>query len=500
MTLYRTLTLTSAMALATAGPAFADLTADQVLADQITQMEFYGLEVETIGQSRSGDVLTVDGLEATATFPEGSMLMTVGGAIFTERGDGTVAITYPSDIPVAFKMDIEGEEEPVEFSMDITQVGTQTVVSGIPEKIRYEFTSDQFNIENLKFVTPAEAAEMDMTMAFTFGGMSGMMEMASGTVRDYTADFTFDTVKALVQGSVPEDEGSFSVALEAVDLAAVYAGKLAAQDLMGSFAKAVQDGNETVGRVTHGAVRYGIKGDGPEGAFEGDFAIGSGELDFSLDKSGLDYGGINRDMTMTFGGSMIPFPPMTISMAESSGRFAMPIVPSPDDEQEFALRMSMVDLVLDPFLWSMIDPGEALPRDPATLVIDLDGNVILTEDVFDPKFAEEMTGAPGQVNSATLNELRLTIAGAELTGDGDFTFNNDTAIPVPSGVVNMALVGGNGLLDTLVGMGIIPEEQAMGARMMMGLFARPGDGDDTLVSTIEVKEDGSVLANGQRIR
>ena len=111
-----------------------------------------------------------------------------------------------------------------------------------------------------------------------------------------------------------------------------------------------------------------------------------------------------------------------------------------------------------------------------------------------------MTGAPGQVISATLNELRLNIAGAELTGDGDFTFNNDFAIPVPSGVVNMMLVGGNGLLDTLVGMGLIPEDQAMGARMMMGLFARPGDGDDTLVSTIEVKEDGSVLANGQRIR
>ncbi len=40
----------------------------------------------------------------------------------------------------------------------------------------------------------------------------------------------------------------------------------------------------------------------------------------------------------------------------------------------------------------------------------------------------------------------------------------------------------------------------MGARMMMGLFAQPGDGPDTLVSTIEVKEDGSVLANGQRIK
>ena len=66
--------------------------------------------------------------------------------------------------------------------------------------------------------------------------------------------------------------------------------------------------------------------------------------------------------------------------------------------------------------------------------------------------------------------------------------------------MNLALSGGNTLLDTLVGMGLLPEEQAMGARLMSGLFARPGDGPDTLVSTIEMKEDGSILANGQRIK
>lgn len=40
----------------------------------------------------------------------------------------------------------------------------------------------------------------------------------------------------------------------------------------------------------------------------------------------------------------------------------------------------------------------------------------------------------------------------------------------------------------------------MGARMMMGLFAVPGEGEDTLNSKIEVNGEGHVLANGQRIR
>ncbi len=70
----------------------------------------------------------------------------------------------------------------------------------------------------------------------------------------------------------------------------------------------------------------------------------------------------------------------------------------------------------------------------------------------------------------------------------------------PVGAVNLALAGGNGLMDKLVAMGLLPQEQAMGARMMMGIFTVPGDGPDTLKSNIEFTKDGQILANGQRIR
>ena len=49
-------------------------------------------------------------------------------------------------------------------------------------------------------------------------------------------------------------------------------------------------------------------------------------------------------------------------------------------------------------------------------------------------------------------------------------------------------------------MGLLPEDQAMGARMMMGMFAVTGQGEDTLTSKIEVTGDGQVKANGQRLR
>jgi hypothetical protein len=62
------------------------------------------------------------------------------------------------------------------------------------------------------------------------------------------------------------------------------------------------------------------------------------------------------------------------------------------------------------------------------------------------------------------------------------------------------LEGANGLIDNLIKMGLVSDSDAMGARMMMGMFGVPGEGEDTLTSEIKVSEDGQILANGQRIK
>lgn len=499
MTLLRSLLMmTSATAIAAATPALADLTAEQVLADQLLQMEAYGLNAQVTGQSRSGDTLTVDGLRASVTMPEGGFDVTIGGAMFTELGDGTVEITYPDEIPVTMKgTSVDGEE--FDMVISLTQTGTRALVSGIPEEIRYEFTSQRFALVDIYFNAPEEAAEMDMDVTMAMTGLTGVMELGGGTVRDYTAQFAFDAIEGNFSGVPEDDEGKFSIFFLAKDIAADYEGRLAKQDLLGSFAQTIAAGSRTVGNASHGEASYRILGEGPQGNFETAVAITSGTLDFQMDEAGLDYGGTSNDITVSVGGSAFPMPPMSFRVAQTGGRFALPVVPS-EDEQSFAFEMNLTGVELDQMLWSMFDPAGQLARDPATLVINLDGDVVLTEDIFDPNIAEELTGPPGQINAVNINEIRLNLAGAELAGEGGFTFNNEAAMPVPSGVINLMLTGGNNLLDTLVGMGLVAEDQAMGARMMMGLFARPGDGEDTLVSTIEVKEDGSVLANGQRIK
>ena len=66
--------------------------------------------------------------------------------------------------------------------------------------------------------------------------------------------------------------------------------------------------------------------------------------------------------------------------------------------------------------------------------------------------------------------------------------------------MDLSLTGANGLLDKLIEMGFVSSQDAMGARMMMGMLAVPGEGPDSLKSKIEINEQGQILANGQRLK
>ncbi len=497
----RALSTTSLLALF-AGPALADLTAEQVLADQVAQMELYGLQVAVGDQSRSGNALTVDTINALASIPEEdvNIKLTMGGATFTEQGDGSVLISYPAAIPLNIEVSGGELDETVAIAMTINQTGLQNLATGTPDQFRYEFTGQSASISDVSFSGPDEMGDVDMDIQVDMTNLLGVLNIGAGDVRPYDMDMTMSALKMVFSVSEPGGEGNFDLAFDVSDVVANYTGMIARQDLMSSFAENVANGNATSGTFSHGAASYVFKADDDQGVVEGQASIASGDFDFSMDENGLDYAGTSTGVDLTVGGSAIPFPPMSFKMAETGGRFQLPVVPG-EDPQDFALVMNLQGLEVDPMLWSMIDPAGQLPRTPANLVIDTNGEMVLTQDIFAPEFAEQpMMGPPGQVNALNINQLLLSLAGAELTGEGALTLDNSSMMPIPAGVVNLKLVGGNTLLDKLVGMGLLPEQQAMGFRMMTGMFARPGEGQDTLVSTIEMKEDGSILANGQRIR
>ena len=198
--------------------------------------------------------------------------------------------------------------------------------------------------------------------------------------------------------------------------------------------------------------------------------------------------------------------PIDLEMETYGYRFAMPMTKS-EEPQDFRLGLTFAGFTMNDFLWNLFDPGTVLPRDPATVSFDITGKGNWLFDLMDPDEAQAMAMAdtPGELHEMNLSNLVVDAAGARLTGDGALTFDNtDTetfnGLPRPEGEVNLTLLGGNGLIDKLVTMGLLPEDQALGARMMMGLFAVPGEGEDVLNSKIEINDQGHVLANGQRIQ
>ncbi len=197
-----------------------------------------------------------------------------------------------------------------------------------------------------------------------------------------------------------------------------------------------------------------------------------------------------------------PFP-VNIGFSEMAADVKVPVVKG-DAPAPFTFLIKMVDFTLPEEVWAMSDPTGQLPRDPATLVIDSTGMVRLLSD-FSAEPAPGEVPPPPEVSAVTINEVRLKIAGAELSGNGDLTLDNTdlvtfSGMPAPTGVLNFTLTGGNGLLDKLAAMGVVPEDQLMGVRMMMGIFATPAtDGTDTLTSTVEFKDKG-LFVNGQQLQ
>jgi hypothetical protein len=262
---------------------------------------------------------------------------------------------------------------------------------------------------------------------------------------------------------------------------------------------------DVTGKMTAGTSTYTATTEGTEETMVVNAVTQSSELSFALLDGAVSYGGKAKGIDYRFSGSDIPFPEVGLGIEETDFALKMPLQES-EEPADFGLVTKVIGLTVSDQIWSMFDPGQVLPHDPATAIIDLSGKARWLLDLSDPAQLEAAGDAPpAEVHALNINEIALQAAGASVTGDGAFTFDQSDmqtfgGMPAPSGEINLTIVGANALIDKLIQMGLLPEDQAMGARMMLAMFAQPGDGEDTLKSRIEVKGDGSVFANGNQLK
>ncbi|MCE8521730.1 DUF2125 domain-containing protein [Ruegeria pomeroyi] len=495
-----------AYAIATQG-AWADLTAEQVWADWSAYLGGMGYDVAGT-ESRSGDTLTITDFSMSMGIPEqdSAMSFSMPQITMTDQGDGSVRIGLPEEFPLTFVFSVE-DEVPVTGTLTYTNRNMSMVATGDPDDMTYDYSADQVSLRLASLEADGETMPADaLSFLLEMTSISGTSEMKLGEMRDLVQSFTASGLTYALSFDDPDsdDAGNFSGTLSDVRYSGT--GSLPTSFDATNFSDMLKSGFAFDALMSYGAGsgNMAAKGDGD------DFAMTSssqgGDFRIAMDASHVVYDLKGRQSQISMTTQDLPFP-IDLAMAESGFKLDIP-TQAGDDPQPFSFGMNLTDFTMSDMIWGMFDPAGALPRDPATVALDLSGRATVLVDFLDPTVAETLEatgGAPGELNELTINQLLVSLVGAKLTGTGAFTFDNSDyesfdGIPAPSGVANLTLSGANALLDKLIAMGFVSEDDAMGARMMMGMLAVPGDAPDTLNSKIEINEQGHILANGQRIK
>ena len=493
-----------------AAPALADLTVDDAWAVWKAQFQAYGLTLDA-SEARDGDALQIGDIKLSATLPEGvgSGYVSFPGPRFTPADGGMVAVQFPKMSQLSLGGEIKGEGS-FAAAVEMTSDNNPGLMSGDPNNVKTVWNSPGFELTLLDVALDGQKA-VDVTGSFTFGPI----DVSNATVIEddhvtITAQSKFDSYDIAYDVRIENEAGDFRFEAGGGAKTVVSNSKTMLPrtgiDPLGLHTQ-LRDGLRLVANTT--AAQSGSY----QRMFFGDQKVSDQETkgeDYAIDvlfnETGFNYGGTTGAFAINMQMPELPFP---ISLAgESVGfRLLLPLLKS-ETAQKAALKMALNGVTLDEGLWGLFDPTTQLPRDPMTIAFDLGSEASLLFEFLDIRAmmgGAKPAGLPVTADRVTLNSLMVSAAGAELTGTGDFTLDYTDwvtfdGMPAPEGQAAFMLKGGNGLIDRLIAMGLMSQDDAMGMRMMMSMFAKPGAGEDVLTSEIDVKKTGEVSANGQRLR
>ncbi len=475
--------------LAVTGSALADVTPEDVWQSWQDMSKSAGQIITAESATRDGDTLVVSNITMTSASPAATVDGTMAQLRFTDAGDGTVLVEMPPEYPITMTLPA-GPDRPksVEIALDISQDGATLTASGDPDAVNYDLTAPNLKI---KLNRIDGVAAQNMTVEATFADISG--SYSTDATATMTSDFTIGGIALAVLGSDATGEVRMTAAIKDVTLATSGAmmGAMGGPDFMA----ALTDGAKSASEMTYASADFDIEVTAPAGPSTVTGTSDSGTISASIGAEGLDYSVSQQGVSLNVTSADMPVPTMSAKFDELAFGIKMPLVPS-DVAQPFAFTTKLTNMTLSDEIWAMFDPMNALPRDPLNLAIDTDGMMRITQAV-NPQNPSEV---PAQLDSITLKELQLSLAGAELTGTGTGKMDYPAAgAPVPSGVFDLKLTGANALMDKLVAAGFLQADQLMMPRMMLAMVGLPDPaGGDALISKIEIK-DKAVFANGQKL-
>ena len=507
------LTCSTLAVIAMTAPAAFSLTADQVWETWATYLTDSGYDIAIGSREGGGNDLVLKDVVLTAT-PDDNATTTVTVPVIRmgQTGGADIRTEYPDGASFHFAGETQQAGETVALKLEgsIGLTGLETIsreegghqvdTSTGPEVV-VAVTSLTVGEDSLG-EAPLTLTMQQLTSTSTFlGGLNTLSDARIGSLA-VVIDMADVEGNAEIKGQVDISEitlatetnfpaghdGSTAAALnEALRAGAILAGK-------GGFASLAMSLN------MNGADTEAPKD--MQAAMQG----GAGSISFGLDGGRLGYQFDITDISYDLQGSEMPFP-VQVALGAASTDLQLPLLAS-EEPQSFKLAYSLGDLVLNEAIWAMIDQKGALVHDPANLDIDLTGELLVHQDLM--IYAEQAeaqdigmaeVAPPLSPVALTLNQLALSVLGASASASGAVSFPDPDNLDVAVGTLNAQFNGLNGLLDNLVQAGFVEADQVQGMRMMLMMIAKPVDGQaDALQTTLEMKEDGSVFANGMQLK
>jgi len=488
------------VALGFASNAYADVTAKEVWTNFKDQLSSNGASQLTMAaEEMSGNTLTVRDIVLNSNDPNMTATAQLGTLVFVENGDGTVTAILPNQMVLDFND--SSVPDGAHFTINVDISGASMLVSGTPDDMHYDSTADRYTISIADAMKAGERVPVELQININNVSSSqnvvkgGDITHFAGTSNASALDYFFSGEDATSQFSISGQTTGVAVSAE-VDLPVDMNPTNADRAFLNGMSIGLDFSSAT------SAVLTTVIDDTGTTTITTSNTSGSGAFSMSKDALSLAAGASNVAVSVTSGA--IPFP-IEAGMAAYAVNVTAPLSQT-EAPADFAVGINVTELTLNDNIWMMADPMGAMPHDPITAQIDTTGTLTLFHDITDPAQAEALAsaGAPGELNSLSLNSILLSALGASVTGDGAFTFDNTDltsfdGMPRPEGSLSLDAVGLNGLIDGLASMGLMPEDQLAGMRMMLGMFATVV-GDDHVTSKLEINGAGNVIVNGQRIK
>jgi hypothetical protein len=475
------------------------LTAEEVWQSWKDAGALAGLEVTAATENLDGGVLTLNGVSIA---PAGMSGVTISDMVMTDQGDGSVTIEPGADIGMQFDGDMTG-------SANIVHEGLTLVARDAEGGVAYDFTADKLDVvydtsaPGVSF-DGSEAAPVASSGTVGFAGLTGSYSDVSVTNRTFGLALA---AEALVYNTAMDDPGlelkqTTTSETEGVELAFqfVLPSTISLGDVQtaADFKTALDEGLAVSFTSKQGTSAGTMEQESPFLPMTMAINAGGGEGTGLFNKDTISIQSTSSGLEIEGTSGMMPVPIKVTSGPIEFG-LVSPVVAT-ETAGDFGLVMKLSQFALNEEAWAMVDPGGALSREAADLAIDISGKTLLDlPAIIDADTTGAVPPAPAP-ESLNINELTLKVAGAALAGTGAFTFDNSMGFPQPLGEANVTVTGANALIDGLIATGLMAEEDAMGARMMMGAFMSPGANPDELTSKIEAKPGFEIYVNGQRIQ